>query len=61
MASSALFRYFHNRDALLTALIIDSYSSLAEAAHPGLRGSIGDHRTCLTGTVAAPSHDAAPD
>ncbi|HEY8664088.1 MAG TPA: WHG domain-containing protein, partial [Propionibacteriaceae bacterium] len=32
MASSALFRYFHNRDALLTALIIDSYSSLAEAA-----------------------------
>jgi AcrR family transcriptional regulator len=32
MASSALFRYFDNRDALLTALIIDSYSSLAEAA-----------------------------
>jgi AcrR family transcriptional regulator len=32
MASSALFRYFPNRDALLTALIIDSYSSLAEAA-----------------------------
>jgi len=32
MASSALFRYFRNRDALLTALIIDSYSALAEAA-----------------------------
>lgn len=32
MASSALFRYFRNRDALLTALIIDSYSSFAEAA-----------------------------
>lgn len=32
MASSALFRYFHNRDALLTELIVDSYSSLAEAA-----------------------------
>jgi AcrR family transcriptional regulator len=32
MASSALFRYFPNRDALLTALIIDSYSSLAQAA-----------------------------
>jgi len=31
MASSALFRYFHNRDALLTALIIDSYSALADA------------------------------
>src|SRR5665647_2031652 len=25
MASSALFRYFPNRDAILTALIIDSY------------------------------------
>lgn len=32
MASSALFRYFRNRDALLTALIIDSYRSLADAA-----------------------------
>src|ERR1019366_1187285 len=32
MASSALFRYFRSRDALLTALIIDSYSSLADAA-----------------------------
>jgi AcrR family transcriptional regulator len=32
MASSALFRYFQNRDALLTELIIDSYSSLAESA-----------------------------
>ena len=32
MSSSALFRYFHNRDALLTHLIIDSYTSLAEAA-----------------------------
>ena len=32
MASSALFRYFPNRDALLTALIIDSYGALADAA-----------------------------
>jgi AcrR family transcriptional regulator len=32
MASSALFRYFPGRDALLTALIIDSYSELADAA-----------------------------
>jgi len=31
MASSSLFRYFRNRDALLTALIIDSYSALADA------------------------------
>jgi AcrR family transcriptional regulator len=32
MASSALFRYFPNRDSLLTALIVDSYGSLADAA-----------------------------
>jgi AcrR family transcriptional regulator len=38
MASSALFRYFRNRDALLTALIIDSYSSLAEAAETAEAG-----------------------
>ena len=31
MASSALFRYFPNRDALLTALIIDTYGALADA------------------------------
>ncbi|HWS57372.1 MAG TPA: TetR/AcrR family transcriptional regulator, partial [Actinotalea sp.] len=32
MASSAIFRYFPSRDALLTALIIDSYASMADAA-----------------------------
>ena len=32
MASSALFRYFPSRDALITALIIDSYGALADAA-----------------------------
>jgi AcrR family transcriptional regulator len=46
MASSALFRYFRNRDALLTELIIDSYTSLAEAAEaaeaPVHAGSIED-------------------
>jgi AcrR family transcriptional regulator len=46
MASSALFRYFDNRDALLTELIIDSYSSLAEAAETAEaqahKGSIED-------------------
>jgi AcrR family transcriptional regulator len=31
MASSALFRYFPSRDALLTALIVDSYDALADA------------------------------
>ncbi|MEV5934925.1 TetR/AcrR family transcriptional regulator [Streptomyces sp. NPDC052079] len=32
MASSALYRYFPSRDDLLTALIIDAYESLGEAA-----------------------------
>ncbi|WP_336921733.1 TetR/AcrR family transcriptional regulator [Aquipuribacter sp. SD81] len=32
MVSSALYRYFENRDALLTALIIEAYDSLGEAA-----------------------------
>jgi len=31
MASSALYRYFSSRDALLTALIIESYEALADA------------------------------
>lgn len=31
MASSAIYRYFESRDALLTALIIDAYNSLGEA------------------------------
>ncbi|MEU6139430.1 TetR/AcrR family transcriptional regulator [Streptomyces sp. NPDC047081] len=32
MASSAIYRYFPSRDDLLTALIIDAYNSLGEAA-----------------------------
>lgn len=32
MVSSALYRYFANRDDLLTALIIDAYSALADEA-----------------------------
>lgn len=31
MVSSALYRYFPNRDALLTRLIVDAYDSLGEA------------------------------
>jgi AcrR family transcriptional regulator len=38
MASSALFRYFHSRDALLTALIIDSDSSMTQAAETAEAG-----------------------
>ena len=40
-SASALYRYFPGRDALLTALIVDSYAALgdaAEAAHAELLG-----------------------
>lgn len=32
LVSSAVYRYFENRDALLTALIVDAYNALGEAA-----------------------------
>ncbi|MET0425374.1 MAG: TetR family transcriptional regulator, partial [Actinoplanes sp.] len=32
MASSAVYRYFASRDELLTAMIIDAYDALGEAA-----------------------------
>ncbi|TDC76331.1 TetR/AcrR family transcriptional regulator [Streptomyces hainanensis] len=36
MASSALYRYFPSRDDLLTALIVDAYDAMGEAAEAGL-------------------------
>jgi AcrR family transcriptional regulator len=36
MASSALYRYFPSRDELLTALIVDAYDALGEAAEAAL-------------------------
>ena len=38
MVSSALYRYFPNRDALLTALIMDAYDALGEAAEQAVAG-----------------------
>lgn len=38
MVSSALYRYFPSRDDLLTALIIDAYEALGDAAERGSRG-----------------------
>ncbi|WP_031069613.1 TetR/AcrR family transcriptional regulator [Streptomyces sp. NRRL WC-3742] len=38
MASSALYRYFPSRDELLTALIIDAYTELGDAADAALSG-----------------------
>src|SRR5580692_12293639 len=38
MAPSALYRYFDGRDALLSALILAAYESLAEAAEAAAEG-----------------------
>lgn len=35
MVSSALYRYFPSRDRLLTALIVDAYNAIGEAAEAG--------------------------
>jgi AcrR family transcriptional regulator len=39
MVSSALYRYYPSRDDLLTALIIDAYNALGEAAERAIAGS----------------------
>ncbi|GGU99474.1 TetR family transcriptional regulator [Streptomyces filipinensis] len=41
MVSSALYRYFPSRDELLTALIIDAYDSLGEAAEQARDATAG--------------------
>src|ERR1700742_4446639 len=38
MVSSALYRYYPSRDDLLTALIIDAYNALGEAAERAVAG-----------------------
>src|SRR6202046_3771698 len=40
MVSSALYRYFPSRDELLTALIIDAYDALGEAAEAADSGVV---------------------
>ncbi|MFG2193925.1 TetR/AcrR family transcriptional regulator [Streptomyces sp. NPDC048639] len=40
MVSSALYRYFPSRDALLTALIIDAFDAVGEAAEQALAASL---------------------
>lgn len=55
MAPSALYRYFASRDELLTALIIDAYNAVGEAAERGARG-VADPRTrwlAITSAVRA--------
>lgn len=44
MASSAVYRYFPSRDDLLTALIVEAYDSLGEAAETAASAATGDRR-----------------
>jgi len=53
MVSSAIYRYFASRDELLTALIIDAYDSLGEAAE---KADAGADRTDLVGRWYAVCH-----
>jgi AcrR family transcriptional regulator len=39
LASSALYRYFESRDALLTSLIVDAYDDLGEACERSVQAS----------------------
>lgn len=39
MVSSAIYRYFPSRDELLTALIIDAYNAMGDAADAAARGT----------------------
>jgi AcrR family transcriptional regulator len=52
MASSAVYRYFASRDELLTALIIDAYNSVGEAAERAAAVPGGDLERFLTTTQA---------
>src|SRR5260370_16012881 len=51
MVSSAVYRYFASRDELLTALIIEGYDSLGEAAESAASAL---PRRALHPTVASP-------
>src|SRR6478609_1710696 len=53
MVSSAVYRYFESRDALLTALIIDAYDDMGEATE---RAEAAVRRTDLRGRWQATCH-----
>lgn len=52
VSSSALFRYFPSRDALLTALIVDGYGRLADAAEHAHEAAAAVGATVLERWVA---------
>ncbi len=49
MVSSALYRYFSSRDELLTALILDGYNSMGEAAEAA---DVGDQPSAPISSAA---------
>lgn len=63
MVSSALYRYFPSRDALLSALIIDAYNDLARTAEEAVRvsGGFGERWCALAGAVRSWAHARPQD
>jgi AcrR family transcriptional regulator len=66
MASSAIYRYFESRDALLTALIIDAFDAVGETAEQSIVGLPDDVTTrwlalsrAVRGWALANPHDYA--
>jgi AcrR family transcriptional regulator len=53
MSPAGLYRYYDGRDALLTALIADGFTALAEAVEDGLAGAADDPAERLLGAVRA--------
>ena len=59
MVSSALYRYYQSRDDLLTALIIDAYNAVGEAAEQAVAGTVPAGDTVPTSDTA-PTSDTVP-
>jgi AcrR family transcriptional regulator len=59
MVSSALYRYFPSRDDLLTALILDAYSALGDAAEAAARAHVGAAPTRRWRAVGTAARDWA--
>ncbi|GAB2609683.1 TetR/AcrR family transcriptional regulator [Streptomyces capparidis] len=53
MVSSALYRYFPSRDDLLTALIVDAFDAVGEAAERAARASSGAAPAARFGAVCS--------
>ena len=49
MASSAVYRYFASRDELLTALIVETYDTVGEAAERAAAGARAHRRSAMDG------------